>query len=100
MIRPIPMNPVTLQNPDDILKLLADVSLRGSGFTTECLMDYALEEGFTEPIYLNASGEDPEAYYNGQPNAWAIYQVREWKRVLTISGGPGKVRRVQITETP
>ena len=35
-----------------------------------------------------------------QPQAWAIYQVREWKRVLTVSGGAGKERRVQITETP
>jgi hypothetical protein len=94
------MKPITLQNPDEILTVLADVSLRGSGFATDCLMDYVLDEGFTEPIYLNASGEDPEAFYKGQPNAWAIYQVREWKRVLTVSGGPGKERRVQITETP
>ena len=94
------MDPITIQKPDDILNLLADVSLKGDGFTTECLMDYVLEEGFTEPIYLNASGEDPTAFYKGQPNAWAIYQVREWKRVLTISGGIGKARRVQITETP
>ena len=47
-----------------------------------------------------ASGEDPEAYFKGEPKAWAIYQVREWKRVLTVSGGLGKERRVQITETP
>lgn len=94
------MNPVTLQNPDDILNLLAEVSLRGQGFTTDSLLDYVLNEGFTEPIYLNANGEDPDAFYKGQPNAWAIYQVREWKRVLTVSGGPGKDRRVQITETP
>ena len=94
------MEPVTLAQSDDILTLLAEVSLKGGGFTTECLMDYILDEGFTEPIYLNASGEDPDAFYKGQPNAWAIYQIREWKRVLTVSGGPGKERRVQITETP
>lgn len=94
------MEPITLQNPEAILNFLADVSLRGKGFTTDCLLDYALDEGFTEPIYLNASGEDPDAFYKGQANAWALYQVREWKRVLTISGGPGKERRVQITETP
>lgn len=94
------MTPVTLQNPDEILTLLTEVSLRGQGFTTDCLLDYVLNEGFTEPIYLNASGEDPDAFFKGQPNAWAIYQVREWKRVLTVSGGPGKSRRVQITETP
>jgi hypothetical protein len=94
------MDPVTIQNSDDILNFLADVSLRGRGFTTDCLLDYVLDEGFTEPIYLNASGEDPEAYFKGEAKAWAIYQVREWKRVLTVSGGLGKERRVQITETP
>jgi len=94
------MDPITIQKSDDILNLLAEVSLRGKGFTTECLLDYVLDEGFTEPIHLNASGEDPDALYKGQANAWAIYQVREWKRVLTSSGCPGKERRVQITETP
>jgi hypothetical protein len=94
------LNQITVQNPDEILSVLADVVLKGDGFTSECLMDYVLDEGFTEPIFLNASGEDPGAYYRGQPNAWAVYQIREWKRVLTISGGPGKQRRVQITETP
>jgi len=94
------MEPVTLGNPEAILHFLADISLRGKGFTTDCLLDYVLDEGFTEPIFLNASGEDPDAYFKGHPNAWAVYQVREWKRVLTISGGSGKDRRVQITETP
>jgi len=94
------MEQVTVQNPEDILSLLAEVSLRGSGFVTDCLLDYVLDEGFTEPIFLNASGEDPDAYFKGQSPAWAVYQVREWKRVLTVSGGPGKERRVQITETP
>ena len=94
------MQSVTLQKPDEILEFLADVSLRGTGFTTDCLLDYVLDEGFTEPIYLNASGEDPDAYFKGQSHAWAVYQLREWKRVLTVSGGPNKERRVQITETP
>lgn len=94
------MNPVTLQKPDDILTFLADISLQGAGFTSDCLLDYVLEEGFTEPIFLNASGEDADAFYRGAPHAWALYQVREWKRVLTISGGAGRARRVQITETP
>jgi hypothetical protein len=94
------MEPVTIQKPDEILNFLAEVALRGKGFTTECLLDYVLDEGFTEPIYFNASGEDPDAFYKGRSNAWATYQVREWKRVLTVSGGPGKERRVQITETP
>ena len=56
------MNPVTVQNPEDILSILAEVSLRGSGFVTDCLLDYVLEEGFTEPIYLNASGEIGRAH--------------------------------------
>ena len=94
------MNPITIQNPDDILTLLADVALRGPGFATESLLDYVLEEGFTEPIYLSATGEDPLAFFKGQPKAWAVYQVREWKRVLTVSGGPGQERRARITETP
>ena len=94
------MNPITIQDSDQILNFLAEVALRGKGFTTDCLLDYVLDEGFTEPIYLNASGEDLDAFYKDQPRAWAIYQVREWKRVLTVSGGAGKDRRVQITETP
>ncbi len=94
------MQHVTIQNPEDILSMLAEVSLQGEGFVTDCLLDYVLEEGFTEPIFLNASGADPDAAYKGESPAWAVYQIREWKRVLTISGGSGKPRRVQITETP
>ena len=94
------MDPLNLGNPEEIFVFLADVSLRGKGLTTDNLMEYVLDEGFTEPTYLNAKGEDPDAYYKGQPTAWAVYQVREWKRVLVISGGEGKERRAQITETP
>ncbi len=94
------MDPVNLANPDDILNFLSEVSLQGKGVTTDSLMDYVLDEGFTEPIYLQAKGEDPDAYYRGEPNAWAVYQIREWKRVLIISGGAGRERRAQITETP
>ena len=86
------MEQVTVQNPDEILSLLADVALRGSGFVTECLMDYVLDEGFTEPIYLNASGEDPDAYFKGQSPAWAVYQVRDWK-VRASSGGFKSLKR-------
>ena len=94
------MEPMNLADPDAILEFLAKIALRGKGLTTENLMEYVLDEGFTEPIYLSAKGEDPEAYYQGQPSAWSIYQIREWKRVLIISGGGGKERRAQITETP
>lgn len=93
-------DPVHLANPDEILTFLSDVALRGQGVTTENLMDYVLDEGFTEPTYLSAKGEDPEAFFKGEPNAWAVYQIREWKRVLVVSGGNQRERRVQITETP
>ena len=94
------LDPVNLADPDEILNFLADVSLTGNGLTTDSLMEYVLDEGFTEPTYLSAKGEDPQAFYRGQPNAWAVYQIREWKRVLVISGGAGRDRRAQITETP
>ena len=94
------MEKLTLQNTEEILGVLAEISLKGRGTTAESLLDLVLDEGFTEPIYLNASGEDPDAFYQGKPNAWAIYQIREWKRVMTISGGTGQERRIQITETP
>ena len=93
-------DPVHLANPDEILTFLSDVALRGKGVTTENLMDYVLDEGFTEPTYLSAKGEDPEAFFKGEPNAWSVYQIREWKRVLVVSGGDRRERRVQITETP
>jgi hypothetical protein len=94
------MQPVTIQSTDDIFQFLAEVSLKGRGMTAESLLDRVLDEGFTEPIYFSATGEDPDAYYQGKPNAWAVYTIREWKRVMMVSGGPGQERRVQITETP
>lgn len=94
------MQALTIQNTEDIFKVLADVSLKGRGVTAESLLDTVLDEGFTDPIYFNATGEDPDAYYKGEPNAWAVYTIREWKRVMMVSGGPGQERRIQITETP
>jgi hypothetical protein len=94
------MRPITLNNPQEIMEVLGQIALKGKGFTTNCLLDDVLEAGFTEPIYFNGTGEDPDAYYQGQPNAWAVYQIREWKRVLMIYGGGDKARRYQITETP
>jgi len=41
------MEPVTLQSTEDIFKLLAEVSLKGKGLTSECLLDKVLDEGFT-----------------------------------------------------
>ena len=94
------MQPISIADPDSILEFLADVALRGEGVTTESLMEFVMDEGFMEPIYLSAKGEDSEAYYKGEANAWGVYQLREWKRVLIISGGSGRARRMQITETP
>ncbi len=94
------MQPRSIADPGSILEFLANVALRGQGVTTENLMEFAMDEGFMEPTYLSVKGEDPQAYYKGEANAWAVYQVREWKRVLIISGGEGKERRMQITETP
>ncbi len=94
------MQPTSIADPESILEFLANVALRGQGITTENLMEYVMDEGFMEPTYLSAKGEDPQAYYKGEANAWGVYQVREWKRVLIISGGEGRERRMQITETP
>lgn len=94
------MESLTIQSTEEIFKVLADISLKGRGATAESLLDAVLDEGFTEPIYFNATGEDPDAYYQGKPNAWAVYTIREWKRVMMVSGGPGRERRIQLTETP
>ena len=61
----VTMQPISIADPESILEFLADVALRGQGVTTENLMEYAMDEGFTEPTYLSAKGEDPEAYYKG-----------------------------------
>lgn len=94
------MQPTSIADPESILEFLANVALRGQGVTTENLMEYVMDEGFMEPTYLSAKGEDPQAFYKGEAHAWGVYQVREWKRVLIISGGEGRERRMQITETP
>jgi len=96
----VEMEPITLNNSQEILSILGQISLKGKGFTTDCLLENVLDAGFTEPIYFNATGEDQDAYYEGSPNAWAVYQIREWKRVFMVYGGPGKERRFRITETP
>lgn len=94
------MDPITLTDSRKILEFLSQIALRGKGFVTDCLLDDALNDGFTEPDHLTATGEDPEAYFQDKPNAWANYRVRQWKRVYTVSGGAGVERRSQIVETP
>jgi hypothetical protein len=94
------MDPVTLSDSAAILNLLNGVALRGKGFRTECLLDDVLDAGFTAPDHLSAYGEDPEAYYQGKSPAWAVYHIRQWKRVMMVYGGTNQERRFQITETP
>lgn len=94
------VQPITVHDPEEIIKVLGDIVLKGYGFTSENLLDSVLDDGFTEPTYLSANGEDPNAFYQGQAPAWANYQIREWKRVLTVSLGTNGERRCRITETP
>ena len=94
------MEPLVLTNSEEILKVLTNVALKGNGFVTECLVAEVLDAGLFEPDYLNASGTDPEAYYDGEPNAWANYHVRQSKKVFMVYGGPNKVRTSHIADTP
>ncbi len=92
--------PITIHDPEEIIKVLGEIVLKGYGFTSENLLESVLDDGFTEPTYLTATGEDPNAFYQGQAPAWANYQIREWKRVFTVSLGSNGERRCRITETP
>ena len=94
------MEPIDLHDPEQIQQLLMKVSLKGEGFTTECLFAEVIDVGITYPSHLKASGVDPEAAYDGKSPAWAVYQVREGKKVFMVYGGGGKPRRTQVTETP
>jgi len=51
------LNQVTIQNPEDILSMLAEVSLRGSGFVTDCLLDYVLEEASLSRSFSMPAGK-------------------------------------------
>jgi hypothetical protein len=92
------MEPVTLTNSEEILQFLSRIALKGSGFTTECLLLEALDAGLSEPDYLNATGVDPDAFHDGTPHAWANYHVRQSKKVFAVYGGPH--RRTHIADTP
>ena len=94
------MEPIILNDSQQILKLLNDVKLTGSGFCTESLLENILDAGFNEPDYLNAHGEDPTAFYQGKSPAWAVYHIRQWKRVCAVYGGKDQTRVFRITETP
>jgi hypothetical protein len=87
-------------NSQEILDLLSHVTLKGNGFVSDCLVAEVLDAGLSEPDYLNASGIDPNAFYNGEPNAWAVYHVRQSKKVFMVYGGENKHRTVHIADTP
>jgi len=76
------------------------IALTGKGFATECLFAEVIDAGITYPDHLKATGEDPEASYDGKSPAWAVYHIREGKKVFMVYGGGGKERRTQVTETP
>ncbi len=94
------VEPIELNDPERINQLLTNIALTGSGFKTECLLAEVIEVGITYPDHLKATGEDPQASYDGKSPAWAIYHVRQGKKVFMVYGGDGKPRRTQVTETP
>jgi hypothetical protein len=92
--------PLTLTNSEEILEVLTNIQLKGKGFTSECLLADVLDAGINEPDFLSASGEDPEAFYQGKPNAWGNYHVRQSKKLFYVYGGPNTVRTSRIVDTP
>lgn len=94
------MEPLTLTNSEAINKILAEIALTGTGFTTVCLLDNTLDAGLSEPDFFKAEGEDPEAFYQGTPNAWSSYHIRQSKKIFLIYKESGKERRVHFTDTP
>jgi len=94
------MEPLILTNSEEILTVLSHITLKGDGFVTESLVGETLDAGLSEPDYLNASGTDPNAFYQGQSPAWANYHVRQSKKVFMVYGGENKHRTVYIADTP
>ncbi len=94
------MEPLTLTNSEEINKVLAEIALTGKGFSTICLLDDTLDAGLSEPDFLKAEGEDPQAFYRGKPNAWASYHIRQSKKIFLVYNEPGRDRRVHFTDTP
>ncbi len=94
------MEELILTNAEEILQTLSKIALKGNGFTTDCLVGEVMDAGISNPDFLKASGSDPDAYYDGQANAWSDIQVRESKKVFMVYGGAGKTRRSHIADTP
>jgi len=94
------MDPIQLNNSEQIQQFLSKIVLKGSGFCTDCLLAEVIEVGITYPDFFKAHGEDPDAQYNGKSPAWSTYHIRQGKKVYMVYGGGGKPRRTQFTETP
>lgn len=94
------MDPIELNDPQEIEELLEKISLRGRGFCTDCLLADVFEAGLTYPDFLKAHGTDPDAHFGEQSPAWANYHVRQGKKVFMIYGGDGAARRIHTTDTP
>ncbi len=94
------MKDLILTNAQEILQTLSKIELKGKGFVSECLVGEVMDAGISNPDFFKASGEDPDAYYDGQANAWSDIQVRESKKVFMVYGGSGKTRRSHIADTP
>jgi len=94
------MDPIELNDPEEIEKFLGKISLHGRGFCTDCLLADVFDAGLTYPDFLKASGSDPDARYGTESPAWATYHVRQGKKVFMVYGGGGGVRRTHTTDTP
>ncbi|MFQ5597625.1 MAG: hypothetical protein ACE5GK_06195 [Nitrospiria bacterium] len=94
------MDELILTNSEEILQTLSKITLKGEGFVSECLVGEVLDAGISTPDYFKATGVDPNAYFDGRPNAWSDYHVRESKKVFMVYGGVGKARRSHIADTP
>ncbi|MEK7285676.1 MAG: hypothetical protein AAB035_00025 [Nitrospirota bacterium] len=95
------MEPLIRTNTEEILNLLSQIVLKGEGFITDALVGEVLDAGLFEPNYLNVSGTDPNAFYNDEPNAWAVYHVSQGKKTFAVYGGENKYRTIHISaDTP
>lgn len=94
------MDELILTNSEEILETLSKIELKGEGFVSECLVSEVLDAGISAPDYFVAKGSDPDAYFDGKPNAWSNYHIRESKKVFMVYGGKGKARRSHIADTP
>lgn len=94
------VEPIEINDPEEIEKILSHIVLTGKGFTTDCLLADVIDAGLSYPDFLKAHGEDPEARYEGRSPAWANYHVRQGKRVFMVYGDGKNGRRTHFAETP